>query len=75
MSETANSSKIVAFPVSELHRLDAGGASPPMEIKHTHPSHASDDKRAENLKEKHRECLTLIAAARSKQALREGKGA
>ena len=73
MSETANS-KIVAFPVNELHRLDAGGASP-MEIKHTHPSHASDDKRAESLKEKHRECLTLIAAARSKQAVREGKGA
>ena len=46
-----------------------------MEIKHTHPSHASDDKRAENLKEKHRECLTLIAAARSKQAVRVGKGA
>ena len=73
MSETANS-KIVAFPVNELHRLDAGGASP-MKIKHTHPSHASYDKRAENLKEKHRECLALIAAARSKQAVREGKGA
>lgn len=74
MSETANSSKIVAFPVSELHRLDAGGASP-MEIKHNHPSHASDDKRTENLREKHRDCLALIAAARSKQAVREGKGA
>ena len=73
MSETTNS-KIEAFPVEELHRLDAGGASP-MEIKHTHPSHASDDKRAENLKEKHRDCLALIAAARGKQALREGKGA
>ena len=46
-----------------------------MEIKHTHPSHASDDKRAESLKEKHRDCLALIAAARSKQAVHEGKGA
>ena len=74
MSETTNSGKIVAFPGSELHRLDAGGASP-MEIKHTHPSHASEDKRAENLKEKHRDCLALIAVARGKQVLREGKGA
>lgn len=74
MSKTSNSSKIIAFPGSELHRLDAGGVSP-MEIKHTHPPHASDEKRAENLKEKHRACLALIAAARGKQALREGKGA
>ena len=74
MSKTTNNSKIVAFPVDELHRLDAGGASP-MEIKHTHPSHASDNKRVENLREKHRDCLALITAARSKQAVREGKGA
>lgn len=73
MSETTNS-KIVAFPVNESHRLDAGGVLP-MEIKHTHPPHASEDKRAENLKDAHRACLALIAAARGKQALREGKGA
>ena len=46
-----------------------------MEIKHTHPSHASADKRVENLKEAHRTCLALIATARSKQVQREGKGA
>ena len=46
-----------------------------MEIKHTHPSHASEDKRVENLKDAHRTCLALISAARGKQALREGKGA
>ena len=74
MSETTNSSKIVAFPVNEFHRLNAGGVSP-MEIKHTHPSHASEDKRVENLKDAHRACLALIAATRGKQALREGKGA
>ena len=73
MSETTNS-KIVAFPGNKLHRLDAGGV-PPMEIKHTHPPHASPDKRVENLKDKHRTCLALIAAARSKQAVHEGKGA
>ena len=46
-----------------------------MEIKHTHPSHVSDDKRAEALREKHRACLALIAAIRGKQTAREGKGA
>ena len=73
MSETTNS-KIVAFPGSGAHMLDAGGVLP-MEIKHTHPSHASEDKRVENLKDAHRTCLALIAVARGKQVLREGKGA
>ena len=73
MSETTNS-KIIAFPAGDLHRLDTGGVLP-MEIKHSHPPHESADKRRENLREKHRTCLALLAAARGKEAARMGKGA
>ena len=46
-----------------------------MEIKHTHPTPASAEKRAENLKEKYRVCLSQIAAARSKETALARKGA
>ena len=73
MSETANS-KIVAFPEIKSHRVDTGGV-PPMEIKHTHPIHASAEKRAESLKDKYRVCLSQIATARSKETSLARKGA
>ena len=66
--------RLIAFSRRGAHRLDAGGV-PPMELKHIHPPHASADKRAELLRDKHRACLMRIAAQRSRQAQREKKGA
>ena len=73
MSETAKNN-IIAFPVNESHRVDTGGV-PSMEIKHTHPIHASAEKRAESLKDKYRVCLSQIATARSKETSLARKGA
>ena len=55
---------VVELSAATAHRLDRGGS--PMEIKHTHPSHADEDVRRSEVRDKQRICLALIRAQREK---------
>ncbi len=73
-SAEKKSGAVVVFPNPMPHRLDTGGVNA-MEIRQTHPEHATEEERMERLASVRQTCAALIRTQRRKEALRQGKGA
>jgi len=58
-------SNVVEFPAQMSHRVDTGGACL-MEIKHSHPTHPSEEERVTQLKDLQRVCLALVRKQQDK---------